>query len=153
MTEPLASNWRQPEPALSDILSRNGDLQSRPQDVEIPTSESSMAKSNAKFDSPPAVTETTVPSDSAPTDSHALATQDHEVKGAAQVAHGESEVKDLGWDEDAKHIPAPLVGGLPNEELWTLVRRFNKVSCQIAPLRVLATVPRKGDRQGGTWRS
>lgn len=154
MTEPLASNWRQPEPALSDI-SRNRDLQSRPQDVEIPTSssESSMPRSNARFDSAPAVTETTVPPDSAPTDCHALAAQDHEVKGATQVAHGESEVKDLGWDEDAKHIPAPLVGGLPNEELWTLVRRFNKVSCQTAPLRGLATVPREGDRQGGTWRS
>jgi hypothetical protein len=66
---------------------------------------------------------------SAPTESHALATADHDEKGLAQL-HGqhntEAEVKDLGWNERPDKIPAPLVGGLPNEELWMLVRRFNK---------------------------
>lgn len=61
-----------------------------------------------------------------PTDSHALAMADHEVKGVAQLPHNE-EVQDLGWNEPESIIPAPLVGGLPNEELWKLVRRFNKV--------------------------
>ncbi len=60
----------------------------------------------------------------APSDSHALALADHEEKGAAQ--HNASEdVKDLGWDSDPKHVPT-MVGGLPNEELWTLIRRFDK---------------------------
>lgn len=71
-----------------------------------------------------------VPSgDSAPTESHALATADHDEKGAVQM-HGQFntslEVKDLGWNKPPEKIPAPLVGGLPNEELWMLVRRFNK---------------------------
>ncbi|KAI9801859.1 MAG: hypothetical protein M1833_002173 [Piccolia ochrophora] len=58
-----------------------------------------------------------------PTDSHALAVADHDEKGAAQVGHEEPEVKDLGWHEETEES---LVGGLPNEELWTLVRRFDK---------------------------
>lgn len=61
-----------------------------------------------------------------PTASHALATADHDVKGVAQEGHGK-EVKDLGWNEPKEQIAAPLVGGLENEELWVLVRRFNKV--------------------------
>lgn len=70
-----------------------------------------------------------------PTDSHVLAHADPEVLGAAQLNHGHTEVRDLGWNEDAKDVPTPLVGGLPNEELWTLIRRFNKVrsdGCQKA---------------------
>jgi Protein of unknown function (DUF3292) len=76
----------------------------------------------------------------APTDSHALATEDHDDKGAAQLEHTEPEVKDLGWDEKPEHIPAPLVGGLANEDLWVLVRRFNKVYLAAAVL-MLANVP------------
>ena len=33
------------------------------------------------------------------------------------------EVKDLGWHEDEERLANPLVGGLPNEELWLLLRR------------------------------
>lgn len=67
-----------------------------------------------------------------PTDSHALAMQAAksplpEERGAAQVEHG-NEVVDLGWNEPKEQIAAPLVGGLENEDLWLLVRRFNKVS-------------------------
>lgn len=61
----------------------------------------------------------------APTDSHALANSEHEERGAAQQTHTEGEVKNLGWFEHPDNTE-PLVGGLPNEELWTLVRRFNK---------------------------
>lgn len=61
-----------------------------------------------------------------PTLSHALAQDDHEQKGVAQTDH-EFEVLDLGWNEKKEDIPAPLVGGLQNEDLWMLVRRFNKV--------------------------
>lgn len=62
----------------------------------------------------------------APSDSHALASADHEHIGAVQMNHEEGEVRDMGWQEHPKDMPTPLVGGLPNEELWTLVRRFNK---------------------------
>ena len=63
--------------------------------------------------------------DEGETASHALATSDHANKGAAQEQH-EQEVKDLGWNEPQESIPAPLVGGMENEHLWMLVRRFNK---------------------------
>ncbi|KAH6638553.1 hypothetical protein BKA67DRAFT_588836 [Truncatella angustata] len=61
-----------------------------------------------------------------PTLSHALAMDDHEEKGAAQLDHFEEDVKDLGWFKKKEDMPGPLVGGLDNEELWLLIRRFNK---------------------------
>ena len=63
----------------------------------------------------------------APTESHLLAVADHDEKGAAQEDHSEPEVKDLGWHDPAKALPKPLVAGLSNEDLWLLIRRFNKV--------------------------
>lgn len=68
----------------------------------------------------------------APTESHALALESAkattvEEKGAAQIAHSE-EVVNLGWNEPKEQVLNPLVGGLANEELWLLVRRFNKVT-------------------------
>lgn len=67
----------------------------------------------------------------APTESHALALDavkatDPAQAGAAQVEHAE-EVVDLGWNEPKEYVAKPLVGGLSNEDLWLLVRRFNKV--------------------------
>ncbi|KAM0812259.1 hypothetical protein AB5N19_14576 [Seiridium cardinale] len=61
-----------------------------------------------------------------PTLSHALATDNHEEKGAAQMEHAEEDVADLGWHKQKDGMPDPLVGGLDNEELWLLIRRFNK---------------------------
>lgn len=60
------------------------------------------------------------------TESHALALADHDIKGAAQEAGKTADITDLGWRAHPKDIDR-LVGKLPNEELWTLVRRFNKV--------------------------
>lgn len=63
------------------------------------------------------------------TESHALANavpEDIFEIGAAQLDHGSAEVRDLGWNDKPEDVPSPLVGGLPNEELWTLIRRFNK---------------------------
>lgn len=76
--------------------------------------------------SDPAKTETANTLMEDPSLSHALATDDHDEKGLAQQDHNE-EVMDLGWNEKKQDIPTPLVGGLDNEELWLLVRRFNKV--------------------------
>lgn len=69
-----------------------------------------------------------------PSLSHELATEDHEVKGLAQQDHP-AEVLDLGWNQKKQEIAEPLVGGLDNEELWILVRRFNKVSREILLLQ------------------
>jgi hypothetical protein len=68
-----------------------------------------------------------------PTASHALA-EDHEAPtaetkmAAEQVSQqDEIEVKNLGWNrEPDEEGPPRLVRGLRNEELWTLVRRFDK---------------------------
>lgn len=64
--------------------------------------------------------------------SHALATDKNPdlPKGKAQRGHADSDIEDvvdLGWNEKKEDIPAPLVGGMDNEELWLLVRRFNRV--------------------------
>ncbi|KAF4977206.1 hypothetical protein FZEAL_6234 [Fusarium zealandicum] len=63
----------------------------------------------------------------APTASHALAedSKNAEEIGASQIEHGDIEVKNLGWNKKAHNIPS-LVGGLKNEDLWTLIRRFDK---------------------------
>ncbi|KAH7305979.1 hypothetical protein B0I35DRAFT_111005 [Stachybotrys elegans] len=68
--------------------------------------------------------------DEAPTASHALAEESitqaaPEDKGASQFEHQELEVKNLGWNDEASKVPQPVVGGITNEELWTLIRRFN----------------------------
>ncbi|EDU51375.1 DUF3292 domain containing protein [Pyrenophora tritici-repentis] len=81
----------------------------------------------------------------APTDSHALALNAAraaapEEKGAAQVGHG-SEVVDLGWNEPKELVAKPLVGGLGNEDLWLLVRRFNK---QMYHVKEIPTAPPGG---------
>ena len=61
-----------------------------------------------------------------PTASHALAVADHDEKGHVQDADGDG-IQDLGWHESDTNIPNPLIGRVPNEELWLLIRRFNKV--------------------------
>ena len=58
--------------------------------------------------------------------SHAIAVADHDVKGAAQKAGSSPDITDLGWRSHYKDVDN-LVGKLPNEELWTLIRRFNRV--------------------------
>ncbi|KAM0255353.1 hypothetical protein ACHAQJ_005873 [Trichoderma viride] len=77
-----------------------------------------------------------------PTASHALAEEsiqaDAENKGASQIEHDEIEVKNIGWNEKAQCVPQPVVGGMRNEELWTLIRRFNK---QVFEVRSIETVP------------
>lgn len=47
-------------------------------------------------------------------------------KGSAQTDHREE--VDLGWNVGHKEISDPLIGGLGNEDVWILIRRFNKVS-------------------------
>jgi len=94
-----------------------------------------------------------------PTESHELANAHHEEKGAAQLDHGQTEVRDLGWNDEPQDVPSPLVGGLSNEELWTLIRRFNKV-CDSgfipgtrSELTVrVANVPCKSVASASTWR-
>lgn len=98
------------EPATRTSTSTNSQSNSVTSIMNTPTSSAS-ASASAGFP---------------PSDSHALASADHEHIGAVQRNHEDGEVRDMGWQEHSKDMPTPLVGGLPNEELWTLVRRFNK---------------------------
>ena len=103
----------------------------------------------------PSKRESAVTLEDGPTASHALATSPSaEEPGLVQLGHDE-EVKDLGWNQPKEGIPAPLVGGMENEDLWVLVRRFDKVHTSresrwsmIVKLRLLtpsqANVPRQG---------
>ncbi|ROT38134.1 hypothetical protein SODALDRAFT_333903 [Sodiomyces alkalinus F11] len=67
-----------------------------------------------------------------PTGSHELADKSAaekpvEEKGYAEIEHGDTEVKNLGWNSESPDMVAsPLVGGLTNEDLWALIRRFDK---------------------------
>lgn len=70
--------------------------------------------------------DSTIAPGNGPTFSHALATEAHDNDSAAQ-RHPEKDVVDLGWNEPKHKIAAPLVAGMGNEELWLLIRRFNKV--------------------------
>ncbi|KAF7793797.1 hypothetical protein EIP86_004918 [Pleurotus ostreatoroseus] len=36
------------------------------------------------------------------------------------------EVKDFGWNSKPHAVPSPLIKGIPNDDLFTLIRRFNK---------------------------
>ncbi|PWN30074.1 hypothetical protein BDZ90DRAFT_229105 [Jaminaea rosea] len=62
---------------------------------------------------------------------------DHPQLGdAPKVAEGdevrpvEPEIQDLGWSEDP-HVPQPVIHGMTNEDVWVLVRRFNKQTFHI----------------------
>lgn len=92
------------------------------------------------------------------TESHALAMADHDDKGAVQLGHDATEVQDLGWNDHPQNVPKPLVGGLPNEELWLLVRRFNRVILHgLRKVRAIlnivsANLSCQGDRRTSTRR-
>lgn len=108
----MASNHRETNRATGDAGPGTGMLDLLPVPATNPADDTSSNDQNQN----PA---------SGPTLSHALATDDHEEKGRVQYGQT-SEVRDLGWNEKKQDIAAPLVGGLDNEELWMLVRRFDK---------------------------
>ena len=62
-----------------------------------------------------------------PTASHALAIADTEENGTAQQEREGDDVVDLGWKAAEHTVPEPLVARMSNDELWVLLRRFNKV--------------------------
>ena len=81
-------------------------------------------------DPPSQVYEAAPPLEQAGTDSHILATAEQDEIGAVQEDHFEEQANDLGWNSKEQDIPQPLIGGLSNEELFMLVRRFNKVGIE-----------------------
>lgn len=63
--------------------------------------------------------------------SHILASQ-HQDQGAVQQAGKEAFTSNLGWQKNAKGVDT-LVEGLENDDLWMLIRRFNK-ACFLFPV-------------------
>jgi len=69
-------------------------------------------------------------------DSHKLAHEVPEVRGAVQTVQPISSsngpvVRDIGWHKANVEIPDPLIGGYTNGELFSLIRRFNKVGLPV----------------------
>lgn len=64
-------------------------------------------------------------------DSHELAHNNPAIQGAVtqhKAATGtDGRVTDIGWHRDPAMIPDPLIDGIPNGEVFTYIRRFNKV--------------------------
>jgi hypothetical protein len=71
-----------------------------------------------------------------PTDSHVLSQVDQDEKGLSQKAGDTAEITNIGWGESPDLIEEPLVAGLSNEDLWMLIRRFDKVSNPFAEIRI-----------------
>lgn len=65
---------------------------------------------------------------SGPTDSHILSqvNPDEEAKGLAQKAGEDNQLSDIGWGR-SDVIEERIVQALSNEDLFLLIRRFNKV--------------------------
>lgn len=64
-------------------------------------------------------------------DSHDLAYEVQEVRGAIQTEHSNGSnaevVRNIGWHKANVEVPDPLIGGYANGELFAFIRRFNKV--------------------------
>lgn len=78
--------------------------------------------------------------DLGPTDSHVLSQvkPEEEDRGLAQKAGVTNDVSDIGWGESDK-IEERIVTGLSNEDLWMLIRRFNKVCLLSSPRKEMLT--------------
>ncbi|GLA69221.1 hypothetical protein AtubIFM55763_008404 [Aspergillus tubingensis] len=63
---------------------------------------------------------------SGPTDSHVLSKVDQDEKGLAQKAGQTDTVTDVGWNQHPDELDEQIVSGISNEDLWMLIRRFNK---------------------------
>jgi hypothetical protein len=111
---------------MSAPVDRGGTAPQQPQPLDVPDT-----------DSEPVIVEEH--QDEKPTASHALADESLDVapeeKGASQEDHFGTEVHDIGWNEEPDQLPRPLVGGMKNEDLWTLIRRFNKNSFHVKSIQ------------------
>ncbi|TGO53672.1 hypothetical protein BOTNAR_0289g00120 [Botryotinia narcissicola] len=61
-------------------------------------------------------------------DRHEIARKNYGIRGAMQQHNGSpvDNIRDIGWHRPSTEIPDPLLGGLPNGRLFSLIRRFNK---------------------------
>ncbi|GLI72854.1 hypothetical protein PoHVEF18_001038 [Penicillium ochrochloron] len=65
------------------------------------------------------------PTPEGPTDSHVLSQVEQDEKGLIQKAGDTPNITDVGWNNRADYTEQ-LIAGLSNEDLWMLIRRFDK---------------------------
>ncbi|KAF3387385.1 hypothetical protein F1880_000301 [Penicillium rolfsii] len=65
------------------------------------------------------------PTPEGPTESHVLSQVEQDEKGLIQKAGDTPGITDVGWNNLADHTEQ-LIAGLSNEDLWMLIRRFDK---------------------------
>ncbi|KAJ5266980.1 hypothetical protein N7478_009788 [Penicillium angulare] len=94
------------------------------------TNPSHLADLNVEAETPP------IPE--GPTDSHILSQVEQDEKGLSQQAGDDAEVTDLGWTQPSEHFDEALIAGLSNEDLWMLIRRFNK---QVYNVKAVSNAP------------
>ncbi|KAI9043658.1 DUF3292 domain-containing protein [Aspergillus affinis] len=73
-----------------------------------------------------------------PTDSHFLSQVEQDQKGLAEKAGVTQDVSDVGWGLSRDDFEERIVSGLSNQDLWMLIRRFNK---QIYYVKALPETP------------
>ncbi|KAJ5155866.1 hypothetical protein N7492_008669 [Penicillium capsulatum] len=73
-----------------------------------------------------------------PTDSHVISQLEPDEKGLAQQTSESADLTDLGWSNPADCIEEPLIVGLANEDLWMLIRRFDK---QVYNVKAVSEAP------------
>lgn len=71
-----------------------------------------------------------------PTDSHILSQVGQDEKGLAEKAGHTEEISDVGWYQSPGDIDERIVSGLSNEDLWMLIRRFDKARFLYSLLRI-----------------
>ncbi|EED19877.1 conserved hypothetical protein [Talaromyces stipitatus ATCC 10500] len=74
----------------------------------------------------------------APTDSHALAHAEVEETSLIRKLPGDEATSDIGWRQQPDEFDEPIIVGISNEDLYMLIRRFNK---QVYHVRAASTLP------------
>ncbi|OQE12844.1 hypothetical protein PENFLA_c061G06503 [Penicillium flavigenum] len=72
------------------------------------------------------------------TDSHVLSQVDQDEKGLSQKASDTPELTKIGWGGSPGAIEEPLVAGISNQDLWMLIRRFDK---QVYRVKAVSDAP------------
>ncbi|KAJ6166862.1 hypothetical protein N7470_002309 [Penicillium chermesinum] len=72
------------------------------------------------------------------TESHRLSKEYHDCLLAAKKPDDPTTIADLGWHRPPAEFEEPIVAGLSNDDLWMLIRRFDR---QIYNVRALPEAP------------
>ena len=116
-----------------DVAARANMMANNAVDQANATMNNTTETARMKIMAHPAVQQTT---EQFAADSHDMAHKTYGIQGAVQTHDGApvGGVRDIGWHRPVIEIPDPLIGGLPNGRLFSLIRRFNKVRRTVSHL-------------------